>query len=165
MDEKYIEQIVKRKESSFKGLIKTGFVVVGLLLFLLGAIKVSGILMVIGVLFWVALYFITPYLSVEYEYLYISKELSVDKIFNKESRKKAGNWELTNMELFAPAGSDCLKEIDDKKYTVLDFTSREADARVYVMIINDKKPVKIYFEPNDEIITVIKNYFPRQSKN
>lgn len=164
MDERYIEQIVKKKDSPFNGLIKSGLILVGVLLFFLGVGTMRMGFAMIGILFFVALYFITPYLSVEYEYLYVSKEISVDKILNKENRKKMGNWELTNLELFVSIESDRLKEYENKKYTVLDFTSREADARVYVMIINDKKPVRIHFEPNDELIYMIKSNFPRQSR-
>ena len=100
----------------------------------------------------------------EYEYLYISKELSVDRIYNKERRKKMGSWDLTNMEIMAPEGSGALWINKDKKSVVKDFTSQTEGGQVYVIIMKDKDSTRIRFEPDSDILRAIKSQFPRQAR-
>ena len=45
------------------------------------------------------------YTDLEYEYLYLDKELSVDKIMAKSKRKRVGTYSLDRMEVFAPVYS------------------------------------------------------------
>lgn len=165
MDELYVEQIVKRKANPFEGAIKTGIVIVALVLFGLGIVAMNALLMLLGFAAgFVGFYLILPRLNVEFEYLYISKELSVDKIYNKESRKKAGEWNLTNMELFVPVDSPRFDEYRNRQgNTVFDFTSGENDAEVYAMVINDKKLTVVYLEPGEELVKAVRSQFPRQT--
>lgn len=165
MDELYVEQIVKRKESPFAGAIKTAIVVVTIILFGLGIFMMNALMMLLGFAAGFAgFYLLLPRLNVEYEYLYVSKELSVDTIYNKESRKKSGEWNLTNMELFVPVDSPRFEEYKNRiSGNVLDFTSKEEGADKYVMIINDKKQTVIYLEPNEELVKAVRSQFPRQT--
>ena len=48
-----------------------------------------------------ACYFLLPRLEVEFEYLYLQRSLSIDSIFSKEKRKKAAEYDLDKMEIFA----------------------------------------------------------------
>ena len=53
----------------------------------------------------VGAYFLNMYTDLEYEYLYLDKELSVDKIMAKSKRKRVGTYSLDRMEVFAPVYS------------------------------------------------------------
>ena len=43
--------------------------------------------------------------EVEYEYLYLDKELTIDKIMAKTKRKRIGVYKLDSMEILAPIKS------------------------------------------------------------
>lgn len=166
MDELYVEQIVKKEENKFAGLVKAAVIAVVVILFLAGVMTMHSVLMLLGIVVGFAgFYFIFPRLSVEFEYLYVSKELTIDKIYNKETRKLAGEWNLTSMELFAPVNSSAFDEYRNRTgNTELDFTSGTNEEAKYAIVINDKKLTIIYIEPDDELKAAIKSQFPRQSK-
>ena len=93
----------------------------------------------------------------------MSKELQVDKIMSKTKRKTVANYTLDKMEIFAKEGVYQLDEFKNRQMTTKDFTSGDKDAVRYVMIINDgKESARVYLEPNDAIITAIRNQFPRK---
>ena len=59
----------------------------------------------------VGAYFANMYASIEYEYLYVDKEISVDKVLAKSKRKKAGSYTLDTFN----AASD---RISDSTYSL-----------------------------------------------
>ena len=168
VEELYFEQIVERESEGKAGVVRM-IVMTLSLIFLAGALMTP-----FGFLFPLALatafvgfYFVVPLMYVEYEYLYMSKELTVDKIFNKERRKRVGSWDLNNMEIMALAGSDDLRSYENRqinKKNDYDFTSLTEGKNVYVIYMNDKGGTRIAFEPNDEILKTIRSQFPRQAK-
>lgn len=163
MDDFYIEQIVPRKPSPLMPVVKTIWIALTIALFFGGFISRSGVLLIAGlVVAFGGYYFILPNFSVEYEYLYMSRELSVDKILDKQKRKKFDSWDLTNMEIMAPLDSYRLKEYENRQTTLVNVSSGREDASRYVIIINDKKNTRLVIEPNDELLKAISDQFPRK---
>ncbi len=165
MDDFYIEQVVKRKDSPVAGVVKTVWMALSIALILGGLISMTAVLLLIGVAVgMLGYYLLLPQLSVEYEYLYLTKELSVDKILNKEKRKKCGNWALSNMEIMAKAGSPELAPYEKRECTTYNFSSGMPSDERYVIILNDQKLTKIIFDPNEAMLKGIRDQFPRQVK-
>lgn len=163
MDDFYIEQIVNGKKRPFALFEKALWIVLSIFLIGVGTLFMLWYCTILGlVVAFGGYYFYLPMLSVEYEYLYMSKELSVDKILNKEKRKKGPSFNLVNMELMAPAGSHRLDSYYQRKCDRLDFSSDNADADKYVIVINDKKNYMVTIEPNEELLKAISNQFPRK---
>ncbi len=163
--EDYYEQIIKCDNEKTMGIIR---LVIGCItLALIATSYFLGLptlfLLALAVLV-VGFFVVLPMFNMEYEYLYISKELSVDRIYNKERRKKMGSWDLTNMEIMAPEGSDALWINKDKKSVVKDYTSQTDGGQVYVIIMKDKDSTRIRFEPDSDILRAIKSQFPRQAR-
>src|SRR5699024_1387733 len=73
-------------------------------------------LLIVAVAAAVGAYFASLYSSLEYEYLYVDKEISVDKILNKTKRKKAEKFELDRMEIFAPVNSWHLDNYKNRQF-------------------------------------------------
>ena len=166
MEEQYYEQIVEKNNEKNIAACRMGVVVLSIGLFAAGYVLMKGMLFLAGVVVALAGFMVVvPRFYVEYEYLYMSKELSVDRIFNKESRKKAGSWDLNSMVLMARQDSPELASYKDRQGgLVLDFTSGEADRDVFVIVMNDQKNTMIRFEPNEAITKAIRQQFPRQAK-
>lgn len=161
MDELYVEQIVEKKLSAKDQSIKFLGIAVPVL-FILAGFFTSNLLITAGVLLGVVAYFFMSRLNVEYEYLYLSKELTIDKIFNKEKRKKAVEYQLEQMEIMAPVKSHSLDSYNNRIAKTLDFSSGDANANVYALIINDNGYVKLLIEPSQELIHAIKGNYPRK---
>lgn len=165
MDDFYIEQVVKKKDSPLAGVVKAVWGALTFSLFAGGLLSGAALLLIIGLVVGMGgYYFVLPLLSVEYEYLYLTKELSVDKILNKEKRKKCGNWSLTNMEIMAREGSDELKGYEKRECTTYNFTSGKPSDSRYVIILNDQRLTRIIFDPNEAMLKGIRDQFPRQVK-
>ena len=101
--------------------------------------------------------------EIEYEYLFVDRELSVDIIRNKSRRKKLANVEISHLELFAPLSSDRVKGYLDKGMKVTDYSSGMEDSTPYAVIYNGKKEMQIMIvEGSDELYKCFYNTAPRK---
>ncbi len=163
MDDLYVECLVARKprpaDPLIRGVVIGLTVLLGLAGLLLNPVFLTGLL--IGGL---CIYFLLPNLSVEYEYLYISKTLQVDKILSKEKRKKAVEYELDQMEIFAEEGAWQLDEYKNTKTLNRDFSSGRAEETKWIMIIrNGSETERVVLEPNEALIKAVFAQYPRKT--
>ena len=110
----------------------------------------------------VGAYFVNMNAEVEYEYLYLDKELTIDKVMNRSKRKRVGVYELTRMEILAPMKSYHLDDYRNRTVKTEDYSSgeeKQPETR-YLMYYNGEK--KLILEPNEEMVKVMKNVAPRK---
>ena len=161
MGETYIEEMIARKASIVPTVLKVvlGAVCAGsIILGILGA----GLFYSVALMAALGLYFVFYLTGVEYEYLYVDKSLSVDKIVAKRTRKRVISLDLERMECFAPFGHEALKAYENRSLDTKDYTSgysQNADKR-YVLIYDGQK--KIILEPSDRMIETIYTVSPRK---
>lgn len=161
MGDTYIEEMVARKASVVPTVLKVvlGAVCAGsVILGVLGATLFYSVALMAGL----GIYFVFYLTGVEYEYLYVDKSLSVDKIVAKRTRKKLASFDLERMECFAPAGHEALREYEGRGLDSKDYSSKyvhNADKR-YVLIYDGQK--KIIFEPSEKMIEAIYMVSPRK---
>ena len=137
--------MVKRKKNGLLTALKVLLIVIAVFAFLIGSIG-SIIFYIIAVAAGVGAYFVGLNASLEYEYLYVDRQLSVDKILAKSRRKKVETFDLGRMEILAPIKSwHMVEEKPDKRYC---------------MIYNGEK--RVIFEPNAEMVAAIKSIAPRK---
>ena len=159
--ETYVECMVKKKAnglmSALKGLLSGITVITGLLGFM-GLI----VFLIIAVVAGVGAYFVSLNANLEYEYLYVDKQLTVDKIMARTRRKKVETFDLERMEILAPIKSWHLDDYKNRQLKVVDYSSgveQQPDIR-YSMIYNGEK--RVIFEPNAEMVAAIKSIAPRK---
>ena len=161
MGETYIEQMIVRKSSIVPTVLKVilGAVCAGsVILGMMGA----GLFYSVALLAGLGIYFVFYLTGVEYEYLYVDKSLSVDKIVAKRTRKKVASYDLERMECFAPFGHEILKEYENRSLDTKDYSSgysQNADKR-YVLIYDGQK--KIILEPSERMLEAIYMVSPRK---
>ena len=160
MNESYVECLVARRPSGGMKALKVLLIVVTVIGILGGMIAFP--LLIVAVAAAVGAYFASLYSSLEYEYLYVDKEISVDKILNKSKRKKAEKFELDRMEIFAPVNSWHLDNYKNRQFKATDYSSGVAGQpdRRYAMIYNGER--KILFEPNQEMVKAMQAVAPRK---
>lgn len=104
-------------------------------------------------------------MTVEYEYNYMDKELSVDVIYNQNSRKSVENIVLDKMEVLALASGDVIKDYNNRNLAVTDYSTREPDndeVKTYAIIYEGGRKILVSF--NEEILGEIYRVMPSKVK-
>lgn len=127
----------------------------------------SGVmwLFFVGLVAAAGAYYVSLYTDVEYEYLYLDKEITVDKIYNASRRKRVAVYSLDKMEIFCPIKSYHLDNFGRREGKVTDYSigyEDKPDLR-YIMYYEGNQIV--YFSPNEEMVKVMKNVAPRKVFN
>jgi len=160
MSDIYVECLVKGKKSKAA---KAGMVLLMALtvLFAIGMFLLP-MLMVLAIAAGIGAYFVSLYSQVEYEYLYLDKEISVDKILGQTKRKKAATYSVDRMEIFAPVNSWHLDPYRNRQVKEIDFAqaqTEQPDTR-YVMYYEGN--IRVLFSPSEDMVKALKNVAPRK---
>ena len=165
MNDAYVECLVKAKTSLLarfgRVFLTTLMVLLILAIFLMPPVMIFAFIG--AVLCGVANYFLKLYTDLEYEYLYVDKELVVDKVMAKTKRKRIATYQLDSVEILAPIKSYHLdnyrnrNNVKEKDYSVREV--RQPDER-FVMFYDGGQ--KIILNPSPEMIRVMKNVAPRK---
>ncbi len=160
MNETYVEWLVKKKTPVYMAFLKILTIMLAVCFILVGI----GFppLLLIGILFGVAAYFIYFNADLEYEYLYVDKELTVDKVMAKSKRKRVATFDLDKMEIVAPIKSWHLDNYKNRNDKTVDYSSGEEKQpdRRYVFFYDGRQ--KVIFEPNEEMIKAMQFVAPRK---
>lgn len=161
MSNLYIELLVKKEKKSAILLLR--YVFIGLTIsFALVGIMFQPLALFIALIMAGAAYIILMRTDLEYEYLYIDKELSIDKIMAKSKRKKVLTLDISRMEVMAPLQShqlDSYKRVEGK---ILDYSTGIVNTpeKRFMIVYDGSK--KIIIEPNEAIIKAIRTVAPRK---
>lgn len=160
MNETYVEWLVKKKTPTYMRFFRILFIVLTVFFVLTGLMLLPALL--IGIALGVASYFIYLNSDLEYEYLYVDRELTVDKIMAKTKRKRAAVFNLDKMEIVAPIKSWHLDNYKHRTDKTTDYSSgeeKQPDKR-FVFYYDGQK--RIIFEPNEEMIKAMQLVAPRK---
>lgn len=162
MSESYVECMVARKTKPIESFVKyvlyglTGFAILGALFTSILVFFIAAIALGVGS------YFFSLYTDIEYEYLYLDKEIVVDKVLKKSKRKRVATYELEKIEIFAPIKSYHLDNFKNRQAKVVDISSgvENMPDKRYVFFYNGEQ--KVIIEPNEELVKIMKNVAPRK---
>ncbi|MDD6491531.1 MAG: DUF6106 family protein [Firmicutes bacterium] len=160
MNETYVECLIKKKTPAYMTLLKILLIMLTVIFVVIGFILIPALL--IGVAFGVIFYFVYMNSELEYEYLYVDKELVIDKVMAKSKRKRVAVFHLDQMEIVAPVKSWHLDNFKNRKDKVFDYSSGEEKQpdRRYVFFYDGQK--KVIFEPNEAMIKAMQMVAPRK---
>ena len=162
MSDAYVECLVKAKKSALGGILKVELILVAAICFLV-ALMGSFLAFILVILAGVGVYFVNLFTDLEYEYLYLDKELTVDKVMARSKRKRVAVYSLDRMEIFAPIKSYRLDNFKNRDVKVKDYSigeEQQPDLR-YVMYYEGGE--KIILSPSPELIKIMKNAAPRKA--
>ena len=148
----YAEWLIKRKNPWYR---IPYFLLVGVLalVVILFTIRNSWGIVALAALI-VGVMFTYRYLTVEYEYVFVTSELSIDAIYSQQMRKNKKKIEMSSMEYVEPTNEEKNKNLLAGKTVVLeDFSSGVAGTPSYTIRYNSGgKQALLVFEPNDKLI-------------
>jgi len=162
MNDSYTEWLVKRKAPASSILLKAALIALCAVSAFLALTTALGIIILTAA--GAATYFIFQNLDLEFEYLVVNDQITIDKIMGKARRKKVWEGILSEVQMVAPLDSYVLKDYEKPDMKRLDFGSHTPGAKVYGMIHQGEggQVTKIIFEPNDKILQHIRQRAPRK---
>lgn len=163
MSDTYVECLISAKKSTAAKVMTVVLIVLAVLFGL--AMFLAPALMLLAAAAGVGAYFVSLYGNVEYEYLYLDKELAVDRILAKSRRKRVAAYSLERMEIFAPIRSWHLDNYKNRNVKTADYSigrELQPDGR-YVMYYEGG--VKVLLSPSEELVKALKNVAPRKVFN
>lgn len=161
MSETYVECLVKRESSV---LFKLARFVLIMMTAVCGLIGLAGYLipLLIALATGVGAYFVYLNTDIEYEYLYLDRELCIDKIMAKSKRKRVASFEIDRMEIIAPIKSYRLDNYRRREGKTVDYSiNREEQPDLRYMMFYEGNQ-KVLLSPSEELINAIRNVAPRK---
>ncbi len=160
VSETYVECLVARKSSFVTRFLKTLFIMLTVCFVLIGIVFIPALLVAIAT--GVCAYFAYMNADIEYEYLYLDKEISIDKVMAKSKRKRAAVYDINHMDILAPINSHRLDSYKNSNTKATDYSSgvaNQPDTRYMLVCDGDKK---VILEPSPEMIRAIQLVAPRK---
>lgn len=161
MSDTYVECLVKAKPSAMGKFLKVLLIVLTVI-FALGTLVFGPIPLFLALLTGAGAYFVNLNTDLEYEYLYLDKELTVDKIMAKTKRKRVAAYSVDRIEILAPIKSYHLDNYRNRNVKEKDYSIGEElkpDQR-YAMYYEGGE--RILLSPSEELIKALKYVAPRK---
>ena len=164
MIDSYVECFVKAKPKGLWKFLKVLLIMLTVVFVLLSLMGVV-LLFVFAIATGVGAYFMNMKSNVEYEYLYLDKELTIDKIMAQTKRKRVAVYRLDSIEIFAPIKSYHLDNFKNRQVTVKDYSIGEElkPDRRYVFYYEGKE--KVIVSPSEEMVKAMRMVAPRKVFN
>jgi hypothetical protein len=166
MNDSYKELLVKRekgaKEKLTRVLCIVPTVICALLALLLSGTSFSVLFFIAAVALGVLDYFVYQWTDIEFEYLYLDKEISIDKIMAKTRRKKAATIDVNKVEIMAPVKSYQLDNYRNRECKVTDLSAGKdlGDMKLYWVYCEGNQ--KYILNLNSEFAETVKKIAPRK---
>ena len=161
MNEAYSEWLVKRKPPVYAIAVKAVMIVLCIIAVFLSLTTVFGVivLLVVGAL----TFFVFQNMNLEYEYLYVNGQLSIDKIMGRARRKQVWEGNMETIQFVAPSDSYMLKDYETSDMKVVDYSSGQTGVKTYSMISKSGgNTTKVIFEPNERMLHCMRQMHPRK---
>ncbi len=160
--ETYVECLVARKPSTLMKFLKILLIMLAVAFIFLGLLGYF-VAMLLGIVFGVGAYFVSQLVLIEYEYLYLDREITIDKIMGQSRRKRVATYEIDRMEVMAPMNSYHLDNYRKREVKPKDCSSGvvgQPDTR-YALYYEGNE--MLIFEPNEDMVRAIMNVAPRKA--
>jgi len=161
MSEAYVECLIQTKKKPIMNLLFFLLIAIAILAFfsmmILGVIGIA-----LTVIAAVGAYFARLYSSVEYEYLYLDKELTIDRVLAQSKRKRIATYALSKIEVIAPIKSYHLDNYKNRQVKEIDYSIGEELQPDLRYTFYYEGGTKVLFSPSEEMIKVLKNTAPRK---
>lgn len=163
MEGLYVEASVKKKMTLKDNVIRFGLYGAMIAFFVLGFFTFKMLYIILGLILFGLVYYLAPRLSVEYEYVFCDGQLDFDRISGGAKRKTMQRVDFEHMVVLAPKNSHALDGYRHNGVVVKDYTSLNADAKVYGMAVTGgENTTLIYFEPSEKMLAAMKQKAPRK---
>ena len=162
MNESYKELMVKRESGLKEKLLRVVSLIPTIFLGLLTLLTGDMIIFIIVIGLGVLCYFVFQWTDIEYEYLYLDKEINIDKIMAKTRRKRVATISVEKMEILAPEKSHQLDSYRNRNVKAADYSAGHdmPDQKLYVLYSEGNQ--KYLLNLDEDFVKTIKGIAPRK---
>lgn len=160
MSETYVECLVKQKQSAVGKIAKVLLIILTVIFVL--AMLVFPLAFLLAVAAGIGAYFVNLFTDLEYEYLYLDKELVVDKVMAKSRRKRVGSYTIDRIEILAPIKSYHLDNYKNRNVTTKDYSVGEELQPDKRFAMYYEGGMRILLNPSEEMVKAMRNAAPRK---
>lgn len=152
----YKELLVKKESGMKEKLLRVVCLVPTIVLGLLTLLTGNMILFILTVALGILDYFVFQWTDIEYEYLYLDKEITVDKIMAKTRRKRQVAIDVNKIEIMAPVKSHQLDSYRNRNCKELDYSAG--------MDLPEQKVYAVYYDGNQKFLLNLTEDFAKMIK-
>ncbi len=162
MNESYKELLVKQENGAKEKAMRVGSVVVTVLCAVWAVLTFDIVMFIFAAILGILDYFIFLWTDVEYEYLYLDREISVDKIMAKNKRKRVAVLSVDKIEILAPYSSHELDSYRNRSVKATNYSAGQdlPDAKLYAMYYEGNQMYLLNLE--EEFTKAVKSIAPRK---
>lgn len=161
MSDLYTELLVQKKSSMALKALKVILAVLTAIAAVLAIMTMNLVLIVAAFVFAIGWCLVRQNSDVEFEYLQVNDEIDIDKICNKNKRKRVLSIDLKSVEVAAPLGSHALDSY--QKLKVADYSAQDPNEKPYVLICKaDKEMKQVLLQLDQKMVKNLKNRMPRK---
>ncbi|MCQ2518706.1 MAG: DUF6106 family protein [Lachnospiraceae bacterium] len=169
MSEAIKELLICQKQSFMDRL--PGYAMVALTLISVPVTFIFGPLVLVATIVFGILSYVLFFrrMTVEYEYTYMDKELTIDRIYNQSSRKTVEVLDLNKMEVLARENSRFLDSYKGREVKTIDYSTKSPEddefdsLATYVMYYEGQRKYRFSF--NEETFEFMRRAMPHKIKN
>ena len=160
----YAEWLVKCKNPWYRIPYILGVIVLSIVVVIFTISNSWGIIAFAGLIITVMLTW--RYLKVEYEYVFVTSELSIDAIYSQQARKTRKRIDLSVVESIEKTNEEALKlKRENKDIVFEDFSSGYSDAETYTITYSEEGTQHILiFEPDEKLLHAMWRAAPSKVK-
>lgn len=162
MNDSYKELLVRREKSTKDTLLRVVSIIPTVLIGFLTLLTGNILFFIVAVAFGVLDYFVFQWTDIEYEYLYLDKEISIDKIMAKTRRKRVLTIDVNKIEILAPEKSYQLDSYRNRQVKAIDYSAGHdlLDQKLYVMFYEGSQ--KYLLNLTEDFAKTVKGIIPRK---
>lgn len=138
---------------------------------LIGAVLTGAVMILVPslifllILVWALVVFVIKLQKIEYEYIFTSGDLDIDKISGDYKRKRKMTISMNVIEIAAPEDSHELDSYKHGNYKVYDYSANDPSRKNYVLVGSlQSEQVKIIITPNEKLLDHMFSCAPRKVK-
>lgn len=164
MNDSYVELLVKCKENTGALVLRSVLYALGVLFLFLSLATGIGLAMIVAAIFAGAGYYVSLASKIEYEYLYLEKKLSIDRIKNQTKRATIAEYDLMQVEIVAPADSYRLDQFkNNPQVKTVDYSSRSVASKPFAMFFRKGETwEKVLIEMSEDLFEQMNKTLPRK---
>lgn len=162
MNDSYKELLIKKESGIKDKAIRVAALVPTIVSALLTLLTGNMIIFLLAVAFGILDYFVFQWTDIEYEYLYLDKEITIDKIMGKQRRKRVVTLSVDKIEILAPVKSYQLDSYKNRQVKALDYSAGQdlPEQKLYTMYYDGNQ--KFILNLDEEFAKTIKGIAPRK---
>lgn len=156
MNESYKELMVKKEKGMKETLARIVCIVFTVMPGILTLLTGNLIMFIVTVALGVLTYFVFQWTDIEYEYLYLDKEITIDKVMARTRRKRVVVLEAAKIEIMAPENSHQLDYYRNRQVKTVDLSAGHdlPECRLYT----------VYYEGNQKYMLNLDEDFAKTVK-